>query len=359
MIIPQPSSDDRRIRLATVATVAGPYEADQQQAEDFFVGHFAHRLKPQSLGIMRKFLAHPSIRRRCFAIDSPACLLDGDPDRRISRFTRWAVDLAARASRQALEQAGLTPGEVSALVVNTCTGYLCPGLSSYLLESLGLPRDIRAYDLVGSGCGGAVPNLQVGEEHLKAASRDVALCVSVEICSATFHMENDLSLLLSNALFADGAAAAILWRRPQGLELVASSSRHQPEDREAIRYVYKNGQLYNQLSRALPRIVDRAVAEAVKEVLEPRGLTVNDVAHWALHGGGEHIIAAIARELTLTEEKLLPTRKILSRYGNMSSPSVLFALREILDDGIRSGDWCLMASFGAGFSAHALLLRAP
>jgi len=243
-------------------------------------------------------------------------------------------------------------------VVNTCTGYLCPGLTSYLIERLGLPRDIRAYDLVGAGCGGAIPNLQVGAEFLKSHGQGAALCVAVEICSATFQMEDDLSLILSNALFGDGAAAAVLWTRPGGLELVASSSRHAPEDREAIRYVHKQGQLYNQLCRTLPHLVDRAVAEAVRGVLEPQGLAVGDIAHVALHGGGDKVLTAVAQALGLPEEKLTTTREIMARFGNMSSPSVLFTLQEIILNGIHPGDFCLMATFGAGLSAHALLLQA-
>ena len=242
-------------------------------------------------------------------------------------------------------------------MVNTCTGYLCPGLSSYLLERLNLPRQIRAYDLVGGGCGGAVPNFQAAQELLLAKGEGAALCVSVEICSATFHMGDDLSLLLPNALLGDGAAAAVLWTRPRGLELVASSSFHAPEDREAIRYIHKHGQLYNQLSRDLPAIVNQAVAQAVQAVLEPRGLTVADVAHWALHGGGDKVLSAVAEELDIPPENLLPTRDILARYGNMSSPSVLFTLQEIMNNGLRPADWVLMASLGAGLSAHALLLK--
>ncbi len=345
------------VRMAAVASATPPYEADQREAEDFFVRHFAQRLSARSLRLLRRFLAHPSIRRRRFALDHPDCLASENPDQRMARFTHWALELSARAGREALARAGLAPAEVGALVINTCTGYLCPGLSSYLLERLNLPRNIRAYDLVGSGCGGALPNLQVAQEYLRAAGEGAALCVSVEICSATFHMENDLSLILSNALFADGAAAAVLWTRPGGLELVAAGSRHSPEDREAIRYVHKNGQLYNQLSSGLPGIVKKTVAQAVQEVLARRGLRVAEVAHWALHGGGHKVLEAVARELRLPPEKLLPTRETLARFGNMSSPSVLFTLRDILDNGLRRRDWIMMASFGAGLSAHALLLR--
>ncbi len=345
------------VRLAAVATATPPYAADQREAEAFFLRHYGPRLSPLSLRLLRKFLAHPSIRQRCFALGHPDCLVAEDPDQRIERFTRWALDLSEQAGREALEGAGLAPADISALVVNTCTGYLCPGLSSYLLERLNLPRQIRAYDLVGGGCGGAVPNFQAAQEYLLARGEGAALCVAVEICSATFHLEDDLSLLLSNALFGDGAAAAVLWTRPRGLELVASSSFHAPEDREAIRYVHKHGQLYNQLSRHLPTIVNQAVAQAVRHVLEPRGLTVADVAHWALHGGGDKVLTAVAQELNIPADKLLPTRDILARYGNMSSPSVLFTLQEILHNGLRPADWVLLASFGAGLSAHALLLK--
>jgi alkylresorcinol/alkylpyrone synthase len=349
---------NRRVRLAAVATASPPYLADQPAAEAFFTHHFAPRLTPRSVHLLRKFLAHPSIRRRHFAFDSPDCLVDEDPDRRIARFTHWAVELSAQAALKSMARAGLSPDDVHALVVNTCTGYLCPGLTSYLIERLALPRDIRAYDLVGAGCGGAVPNLQVGEEFLRARGEGAALCVAVEICSATFQMEDDVNLILSNALFADGAAAAVLWTRPQGLELVASGSRHAPEDREAIRYVHKRGQLYNQLSRSLPRLVDKAVAAAVQGVLEPRGLTVADVAHFALHGGGDKVITAVAQALGLSAEQLKLTRETMARYGNLSSPSVLFTLQDIMANGLKPGDWCLLATFGAGLSAHALLLRA-
>jgi predicted naringenin-chalcone synthase len=346
------------VRLAAIGTAIPPYRADQLQVEEFFLQNFATKLKRRSLQVLQQFLAHPAIRERRFAIDQPDSLLKEDPDKRIERFTRWALELSVRAAQEAMASAGVAPREVSALVVNTCTGYLCPGLSSYLLEKLELPRNIRTYDLVGGGCGGAIPNLQAAQEYLRAVGKGAALCIAVEICSATFQTADDLGLLLSNALFADGAAAVVLWARPQGVELVASSNRHQPEDRESLRYVYRNGQLYNQLSRALPSLVNRAVAQAVEDVLAPRNLTPADVAHWALHCGGDRVLTAVARALDLPVEKLAPTRETLRRYGNMSSPSVLFTLKDILNNGIHPGDWCMTVSFGAGLSAHSLLLRA-
>jgi predicted naringenin-chalcone synthase len=166
-----------------------------------------------------------------------------------------------------------------------------------------------------------------------------------------------LSLLISNTLFADGAAAAVIWDRPDGLELVDSASFYVPEEREHIRYVHHNGRLYNRLSTVLPRLVKKAVSSVVSRLLSRRSLHVADISHWALHNGGEKIINEIKGELGLSETQLGATRAVLSRYGNMSSPTVWFVLREVLDKGVEKGDWCVMIAFGAGLSAHACLLR--
>jgi predicted naringenin-chalcone synthase len=213
------------------------------------------------------------------------------------------------------------------------------------------------YDLVGSGCGGAIPNLEISESLVRQKKEGVVLSVSVEICTATFQMEDDLSLLLSNALFGDGAAAAVLWTKPQGYELVASSRRYVPEQRESIRYVHKNGQLYNQLSTRLPDMVRKAAAQVVADVLAPRSLKAGDIRHWALHSGGEKIINAVRDEIGLSEEQVHATRSVLSEYGNMSSPTVWFVLQELERRGVAPGEWCIMVAFGAGLSAHAFLLR--
>jgi predicted naringenin-chalcone synthase len=211
--------------------------------------------------------------------------------------------------------------------------------------------------MVGSGCGGAIPNLQVAESMLKANNGGVAVSASVEICSSTFQIGNDLSLILSNALFGDGAAAVVLWNKPEGFELVASAGRYVPEQRDTIRFVHKEGQLHNQLSLKLPDLVKKAATEVVTDVLSSQGLKTGDIKHWALHTGGEKIINAVRDEIGIPEERLRATRKVLSEYGNMSSPTVWFVLKEIIQDGITAGDWCVMVAYGAGLSAHAVLLR--
>jgi predicted naringenin-chalcone synthase len=342
--------------IASLAVAVPPYSASQAYALEFVKQNYSDRLDKRSLHLVHTCFLHPSIRKRHFAIDDPLELVHEDPDRRIARFTAKSIELSAQAVTSALKQANVGVEEVSGIVLNTCTGYICPGISTYLIERLGLSRSIRAFDLVGSGCGGAIPNLQVAESLVKA-NGGVVLSVSVEICSATVQWDNDLSLILSNALFGDGAAAAVIWDRPRGWELVASAGRYVPEQRETIRYVHKNGQLHNQLSLKLPDLVKKAAAGVVADVLTGCSLSFSDVKHWALHTGGENIINAVQAEIGIPEKQLEATRKILSEFGNMSSPTVWFVMDEIRKNVVSPGDWCVMVAYGAGLSAHAYLLR--
>ncbi len=348
---------NENVSIASLSTVTPPYVIKQAEAEAFLAKHYASKLGPKSLARMKKIFAHPGVLCRHIATDNIECLVNEHPDSRITRFTNWAIELSSQAINDSLAQAGLTKDTITGLVVNTCTGYICPGISTYLIEKLGLSKRIRIHDLVGSGCGGSIPNLQICKDMIQSNGDGVVVSVSVEICSATFQMADDLSLIVSNAIFADGAAATVLWKRPGIFTLVASASRCDTHHREDIRYIYKNGQLHNQLSQKLPAIASKTVSQVVMDLLTPRKLKPEDIEHWAFHPGGEKVINAIRNELGLSESQLQPTRDVLARYGNMSSPTVLFVLQEIIRKSIAPGDWCVMVAFGAGLSAHGFLLR--
>lgn len=343
--------------IASIGTAVPPRAYSQTHLGELAEKHYQGKLSERSMTALQGLFAHPSIRQRRFGIDDIEDLVAEDPDRRMARFTHWSQQLSANAVRSALAQAKVSKEDVDALVVNTCTGYICPGIATYLIETLGLSRSARAYDLVGTGCGGAIPNLEISEAILKQSETGVVISLCVEICSATFQMDDDLSLLLSNVLFADGAAAAVLWTKPEGYELVASARRYVPEKRDAIRYAHKNGQLHNQISVRLPDLLRKPVAAIVSELLAREQLKNSDIQHWAIHTGGEKIINAVQHELGISEEQIISTRSVLSEYGNMSSPTVWFVLRELEKRGIESGAWCMMLAFGAGLSVHAFLIR--
>jgi alkylresorcinol/alkylpyrone synthase len=171
-------------------------------------------------------------------------------------------------------------------------------------------------------------------------------------------MDNDMSLLISNAIFGDGAAAAVLWTRPEGLRIVDSAGRIDTSFREDVRYVYKQGKLHNKLAVQLPKVVGTVVPPLIEELLARNGLTRRDIRHWAIHPGGDRMVAVLEEALELTPEQMAPTRKVLETYGNMSSPTVLFVLKELMEQGIAPGERVLLTAYGAGMSAYACLLEA-
>ncbi len=125
----------RKVHIASIATATPPCTLDQGRLEQLAHKHYSGRLNQRSMSLIHALFSHPSIERRNFAIDNVEDLIDEDLDARVGRFTRWSQELSAQAISQALSRAGLASSDVSGLVVNTCTGYICPGISTLLWEA--------------------------------------------------------------------------------------------------------------------------------------------------------------------------------------------------------------------------------
>jgi alkylresorcinol/alkylpyrone synthase len=284
---------------------------------------------------------------------------EASPDVLHARFVRHAPALAAAAAEQALRNAGSGPEEIDALLISTCTGYLCPGLTSYAAERLGLRSDIETLDLVGQGCGAAVPNLRTAEALLAAGRCRRVLSICVEVCSAAFYLDNDPGVLISACLFGDGAAAAVLSDSPPAsgrrVEWKGSSSLLQPANRDYLRFEQRGGMLRNILSIQVPGLAGKAAETLLAEMIERWEVDRAQVAAWILHAGGKEILASLRQRLGLAEEDVAWSAEVLRRNGNISSPCVLFALKEALEAGAPGGRWWL-CTFGAGFSCHGAWL---
>jgi alkylresorcinol/alkylpyrone synthase len=300
------------------------------------------------------------IRTRALALDSLAEVFSADPDTLQRRFARHAPALAAAAATGALQRAGLQPHDIDAVVISTCTGYLCPGLSSYVGESLGLRPDVFALDLVGQGCGAAIPNLRAGEALLRTGDCAKVLSICVEVCSAAFYIDNDPGVLISACLFGDGAGAAVLAAEPaaagRSIEWMTAASLHNPAERDTLRFEHKNGMLRNILSPAVPRLAAQHAAVVLENVLNRQGLSRDDIRTWIWHAGGRKVLEALRENFDLSAADVGWSSQVLGEFGNLSSPSVYFSLQAALAGEAPDG-WWWMSSFGAGFSCHGALLR--
>jgi alkylresorcinol/alkylpyrone synthase len=341
------------MHLQALATALPPAAFTQAECWDMVRRSEARqRLSRRSLLTLQAILRHDSgVSTRHFAMPDLERVFSLTPDELNEVFRAEAPRLAARALSQALAQAGIAGNQLDALLVCTCTGYLCPGVTSYVAEQLGLRSDAFLQDLVGLGCGAAIPALRATEALLAAQPDTVVACVAVELCSAAFYLDDDPGVLVSACLFGDGAAATIWRRAPGGRALRCGdfTTLHQPASRDHIRFEMRDGKLRNLLHPSVPSLAAAAVEQLLAgERLRPGG---RPIARVVTHTGGRDVLDAI--EQTCAGCDLAPSRQVLRECGNMSSPSVLFALERALREGSpdEKGDWWL-ASFGAGFSTH-------
>ena len=329
--------------------------------EAFKVSPWFERLDRKARAIAELVLARDNgIEARWLAVDDLQHAFAIDPDNCHARFVATAPRLATRAAEQALYDAGLRADEIDGVIVSTCTGYLCPGLSSYVTEALGLRADAQAFDLVGQGCGAALPNWRMANALLKSGSCTHVLSVCVEASSAAMYLDNDPGVLISACLFGDGAGAAVLSARPHDgrrrVEWKTSSSLTDPSEREALRFESRNGLLRNILTRAVPKLAADYAQRVLQAVLAEQGLKQSDINGWIWHAGGRDVMVAVREKLGLHEHDLRYSASMLREYGNLSSAFVYFALQAALADNAPGGRWW-MASFGAGFSSHGALLE--
>ncbi len=319
------------------------------------------RLNARSRAILRKILTgNNGIETRHLALDSLHEVFDTSPDLLHARFTRHAPALATDAAEKALRHAHARAEEMDALLISTCTGYLCPGLTSYVSERLGLRTDALLLDLVGQGCGAALPNLRTGEALLASGRCRRVLSVCVEVCSAAFYMDNDPGVLVSACLFGDGAGAAVLADKPnprtRQVKWHSSRTTLSARNRDLLRFEQKDGMLRNILNSEVPSLAAEHAEKVLNAALTESKLSRQQITGWIWHAGGRDVLLALQERLGLSAEDVRWSAAVLREFGNVSSPCVYFVLQAALAEQAPGG-WWWMSSFGAGFSCHGALLE--
>jgi predicted naringenin-chalcone synthase len=319
-----------------------------------------HQLHPRSRAILKKVLnGSNGIATRHMALENLGQAFELTPDVLQARFALNAPALATEAAQLALANSGNRADEIDDLVISTCTGYLCPGLTSYVSERLGCRPDVLTLDLVGQGCVAALPNFCTSEALLAAGRCQRVLSICVEVCSAALYFDDDPGVLISACLFGDGGGAAVLANDPGGKRPVqwkANGSLLQPNSRNLLRFEHKAGMLRNILTPQVPVVAAQHAATVLDQVLARAGVRREHVKGWVMHPGGRDVLLALREQLGLSDHDLRWSAAVLRDFGNLSSASVFFVLQAALGDSTPSGYWWL-SSFGAGFSCHGALLE--
>ena len=340
-----------KIKITNIKTANPPLKVEQKDIIPFMMTlDIPYRRKQY----YRRFLSDDGVITRTFGVDKIEQVLTETSDQSAERFQQVAVELATRAGRECLETEQLLPEQIDGLIIATCTGYLCPGLTSYIVESLGLRSDIYVLDMVGHGCGAALPALKNAQNFLETKPNGNVLLIAVEVCSSAFFDGDAVDLIISNSIFGDGAAACIVTNEDKpGWTLERNQSMIFPQFREDLRFKTVNGRLSNVLSKNVPEIVSFGVQELLKKM---EITTLPKIL--AFHTGGRAILDRLQVDLALPASALEPSRRVLSEYGNMSSPCVLYVLKQMMDELIiDDGTPALTLSYGAGLAVNATEIR--
>ncbi|MBS0260816.1 MAG: type III polyketide synthase [Planctomycetes bacterium] len=278
---------------------------------------------------------------------------------RMQAYEKLAPPLALEASQRALQYAQRPPADVTHLVTVSCTGFTAPGIDMSLISGLDLKPTTERIHVGYMGCHGAINGLRVARGLLAADPEAVVLVSAVELCTLHFYSGWDPEKIVANALFADGAASAVLQNSEHapahsaGWKLAAVGSVRIPDSAAAMSWRVGDFGFEMGLSRRIPELIRRHLRPWMEGWLEKQGLRIDQIQSWAVHPGGPKILEATELALQLPEAALATSRGILAECGNMSSPTVLFILDRLRRQGGRQP--CVMLGFGPGMVAEAAL----
>lgn len=333
-------------------------------AEDDDHGELLASLYRQSGVDSRHLVFSPEeFRRIVYAegdLDTPfASRSVGDPGPstavRMERFEAEALPLAERASRVALERSGVAPRAITHLVTVSCTGLAAPGVDLGLMGRLGLKDTVERTHVGFMGCHGALNGLRVARGLIAAEPEARVLLCSVELCSLHHSYGWNPRRMVGNALFADGSAAVVLGPPSDGpgWRLAANGACLFPGSETAMAWNVRDHGFEMVLSTRVPGLIQKHVGPWLESWLARSGLTVADVASWAVHPGGPRVLSCVTEALGLPPEAVETSRSVLAGYGNMSSATVLFILDQLTR--ANAPRPCVALGFGPGLAAEGAL----
>lgn len=285
---------------------------------------------------------------------------------RMQRYEREATELATQAGQKAIESAAISPESITHLVTTSCSGFASPGFDLGLIDTLGLRRNVVRTHIGFMGCHAAFNAWRVADAFAGAGPTARVLVCCVELCSLHQQYSADADQIVANSLFADGAAALIAQshlseqsqpNRDSHLQwsLICQQSFVVPESADFMTWRIGDHGFQMTLSPQIPDLIQTHLKGWLAEWLLTQRIRLDDIKSWAIHPGGPRILNACEAALQLAPEALAASRAILERYGNMSSPTVIFILNRLREQSAPRP--CVSLAFGPGITLEAAVWR--
>ena len=271
---------------------------------------------------------------------------------RMRLFEKFAPVLAANAVDQL--DLGAERDRITHLVITSCTGFSAPGIDLEIIERCGLDSTIERTMIGFMGCYAAINALKISRHIVRSEPASKVLVISLELC--TFHMKetDDLQQMLSFMLFADGCSASLVTAEPEGVALDSFHAVLAPDTQDLITWSIREQGFDMMLSGKVPLAIHDALTSQSDEIL--KGVNPSQIDLWAVHPGGRSVLDAVERALRLPTHALGASREVLRNFGNMSSATVMFVLKALLEGEPKQKSGCAMA-FGPGLVAETMLFH--
>lgn len=340
-------------RLLSAVTAAPPHVLRQEEVLPAAVSHFG----PQNASFQRLMTVYANAaidtRRSCMPLEWYG--RDHSFAERNALFLEHAVTLLENAAVRATEAAGLTLDEIDGLVVVSSSGIATPSLDALLMERMQLRRDMMRLPIFGLGCAGGTLGLGRAAALARGTPTARYLFLVVEVCGLTFrHNDFSKSNIVATALFADGAAGAVVSCEGDGPTIRGWGEHTWPGSLDIMGWDVRDDGLAVVFSRDIPHLVRTKMRAATDHFLARQDLGLGDIGGFICHPGGIKVVEALEELYGLPAGGLTHSRGVLRRFGNMSAATVMFVLADTLAD--REEKLYLMQSLGPGFTAGFLLL---
>jgi predicted naringenin-chalcone synthase len=281
-------------------------------------------------------------------------------EQRMQLFETEALALSVKAIEACIKGV-INKKDITHLITVSCTGMSAPGLDLHIMEAMDLPLNIHRTSVNFMGCYAAIHALKMGDAFCNNNAKANIVIVCTELCTLHFQKEATPDNMMSSLLFADGSAAMLLQGNQQkGWRIDNFYAEVMPKGKNDMSWQLSHNGFLMTLSGYIPELVKQDFKNLVDKALSSAGLSVKDIDIWCIHPGGKKILEAIRESLDINAEDLEHSYEVLRKFGNMSSATIVFVLKEIweqLKTKPAAGKNIFGAAFGPGLTMETFLLQ--
>ena len=360
-------------KIVSIATALPEYKHDQNDILHFMQNVYAmNETEKRTL----RFLYHKSAISYRYSVIPDYSLNANDwqfypatenldPFPGIDLRMKWYAKNAGKLSINAVEKCisdKINKNEITHLITVSCTGMSAPGLDLEIMEAMDLPPTIFRTSVNFMGCYAAIHAMKLADSFCKSDKNTKVLIVCTELCTLHFQKENSIDNIASSLLFGDGSAAILVVNDEydlSGIKMKNFYSEVALKGKKEMSWEISSSGFLMTLSGYVPDLIEQDFAGLLKNALQHAGKEESDITHWCIHPGGKRILDVIEKSTSITEEDMKYSLDVLHDYGNMSSPTILFVLKEIMDsleNNKMPGVNIFGAAFGPGLTMETFIL---